>query len=177
MQSCEYCFHTSTHQNAGLHCPQLWMQRADLQTNNCLQAELRGVRALQCWVLKPSSCHSWTQLDVTRSKRGAGGHKCCPGVNVKDMEPSLSWLWTYHAFSLGECNLNFSYTFLLPTSHQSWHPMQTAFRNRVWDTRDAVHVLFILVIPVYRKAYLDAVNGFQRMSQVWEFYSIFASGW
>lgn len=100
-------------------------------------------------------------LDVTRSqKRGAAGHKCCPGLKVKDMEPSLPWLWTYHALSLGECNLNPSYTFPLPTSHWSWHPMQTAFRNRVWDTRDAVHVLFIIVIPVYRKAYLDAVPGF-----------------
>lgn len=32
-------------------------------------------------------------LDVTRSQeRGAAGHKCYPGVKVKDMEPPLPWL-------------------------------------------------------------------------------------
>lgn len=103
-------------------------------------------------------------LEVTRSQeKGAAGHKHCPGVEVKDVEPPLPWLWTYHAFSLREGNLNLSYTFPLPASHQSWHPMQTAFRNRVWDTRDAVHVVFIIVNPIYRKAHLEAVHRFQKI--------------
>lgn len=148
------------------------MQRADFQANNCVQTELRELKASQCWVVKPSSCCRWThwmQLGAKTEEQLGTNAVLEPGV--KDTEPPLPWVWIYHAFSLGECNLHPDYTSPLSTSHQSWHPMSTAFRNRMWDTRDAVPVLFITVIPVYRKAHLDAVPGFQWRSWVFGFFT------
>lgn len=151
------------------------MQRADSQKSNCLQAELRGwgYHSAECWSSAPAmaACNqeprersSWAQMF---SWSQSESHGAIPALGL-----------SLQCFPPCECNLNPSYIFPLPTSHQNWHPMQTAFRNRGWDTRDAACVLlFITVIPVCRKAYLDAVCGFQRMPWVWVFHSIFGPGW
>lgn len=127
-----------------------------------MQAELRGLKASQCWGLTPSSFHSWTHWMQPGAKERYGA------IPALALNPPCCLP--------GGCDLHPSYTYPLPTSHQSWHPMQTAFRNRVWDTTDAAHVWFIIVIPVYRKAYLDAVHGFQRILWVCGFLLHFWTG-
>lgn len=149
--------YTSTHQNTpllwqreGAVSKSLWIQRADFQTKKPhVQTELREVKASQRWVLKPSFCCRWThgmqwaakteeQLDMIAVLE----------PREKNTELSLPWVWIYHVFSRGKCNLHTNYRFPLSTSHQTWHKMSPAFRNRLWDTREVVHVLFIIVIPV-----------------------------
>lgn len=148
-----------------------------LSNKQLFASRAQGDKASECWVLKASSCCSWKHWTWPGAKREEQ-----QGTNV--VLQSRWKTWSIPALTLnlpcflpGECNLNPSYTFPPPTSHQSWHPMQTAFRNRVWDTREAVRVLFIIVIPGYRKAYLGAVHAFQRTSWVWVSYSIFGPGW
>lgn len=73
-----------------------------------------------------------------------------------------SWVWIYHALSPGDCNR----LCISPlTSHWIWHPMSTAFRNRMQDTRNSVYVLLFITIPDYRKPHVDAVPEFQLRSR------------
>lgn len=145
VQYCEYS--ASTHQNACLHCPQLWMQRADFQTKTvCKQSS--GAEGITVLRAEAQLLPQLDTLDITRSQEGER-YGAIPALALN-----------LPCFLPVGCNLHPSHTFPLPTSHQSWHLMQTAFRNRVWDTRDAAHVWFIIVIPVCRKAYVDAVHRF-----------------
>lgn len=150
-----------------MHCPKLseWEGQTFKQITVCKQGS--EVKAWQCGVVKPSSCCRWThRMQLGAKIEEQLGMNAVLEPRGKDTEPSLPWVWVYHALSLGECNLYPVYRSPLSTSHQSWHPVSIAFRNRMWDTRDAVHVLFTIVIPAYRKAHLDAVPGFQWRSWV-----------
>lgn len=80
---------------------------------------------------------------------------------MKGTELSLSWVWIHHALSPGACNR----LCISPlTSHWSWHPMSTTFRNRMWDTRNSAYVLLFITIPDYKKTHMDAVPEFQLKS-------------
>lgn len=80
---------------------------------------------------------------------------------MKGTELSLPWVWIHHALSPGACNR----LCISPlTSHWSWHPMSTTFRNRMLDTRNSVYVLLFITIPDYKKTRMDAVPEFQLRS-------------
>lgn len=114
------------------------------------------MKASQCWAVRPSSCCSWAQQLQVAAKAGEQlGMNTVLQPRVKGTEP---WVWIHLSASPGT---EIYYVFPLLTSHWSWHPMSTAFRNRMRDTRRSVYVLFMITKSVYRKPHMDAVSEFQ----------------
>lgn len=161
------CFYTAwIHQNTAL----LWqregvlseasLQRANLQVNNykhTWKGESITVLSSEAQLLQQLS----TAAAISSQVRGAAGHEHCPGARGE----------RHRALGLNPplClpGIGIYYLFSLLTSHWSWHSMSTAFRNRMWDTRRSVYVLFMITKSVYRKPHMDAVSEFQWRPWVW----------